>query len=534
MSEPAGKTAPPADRPNVLFLITDQHRADHVGFGGNPVVRTPNLDALAGRGTVFENAWVANPICMPNRSTLLTGRVPTAHGVIFNDRSLDWGANTHARQFRQAGYRTALIGKSHLQHGMSRNSVEPVDAEGAIDDPYEPGWNTFEDFERYEGGPPEIPGSFYGFDHVELAIDHGSRITGHHLHWALDKGGRYEDLVVPYDESSPAEQRHRSWWQIYRAPYDPALHSSSFVADRTVAFIEEAAAAGDPWLAWASFPDPHHPMCPPGDWFDRHRPEDMELPATIDDPLTDAVGYIRHVSRIHPSKQRMWVQPCGVAGDYDLVRAAIAATYGMIELIDDRVGQILDAVERLDQSRDTIVVFTSDHGDMMGDHHLMLKGRMHYRGTLQVPLIIADPRRARSRTPSRTRSLVGSLDMTPTLLELGGLTPYDGIQGTSLVPVLDDAEAGVRDHVLIEDDLPSALAAQRRAATKVRTLVTDTCKYTRFSNGEEQLFDLQADPDELSPLGHSDPAARANMVERLAAALIDVADDARGTPLGAH
>lgn len=529
MSDQSQQSPEAVNKPNVLFIITDQQRADHVGFAGNQVVRTPHLDALAARGTVFDNAWVANPICMPNRSTLLTGRMPTAHGVIFNDRSLDWGANTHARQFAEAGYRTALIGKSHLQHGMSRNSIAEASGQGAIDDPYEPGWDTFEDFERYEVDAPEIPGSFYGFDHVEIAIDHGSRITGHHLHWALDKGGKYEDLVVPYDETSPGSDRNHSWWQVYRAPYGAELHSSSFVADRTVAFIEEAAAAGDPWLAWASFPDPHHPMCAPGEWFDRHRPEDMELPATIDDPLTEAIGYIRQVSQIHPSKQRAWVQPCGVAGDYDLVRAAIAATYGMIELIDDRVGQILAAIERLDQTRDTIVVFTADHGDMMGDHHLMLKGRMHYKGTLQVPMVIVDP----TRTAARTNSLVGSIDMTSTLLALGGLDPYSGIQGTSLVPVLDDPGAEIRDHVLIEDDLPAELATQRRVSPKMRTLVTDTHKYTRLGNGEEQLFDLEADSDELQPLGASDPAQRNAMLDRMVAALIDTADDARGTPLEA-
>ena len=103
-------------KPNVLFIMTDQHRADHVGFMGNSTVRTPNLDALAASGCVFDNAWVANPVCMPNRATILTGRLPTAHGVIFNDRSLDWYANTFVRQLRSSGYRTALLGKSHLQH----------------------------------------------------------------------------------------------------------------------------------------------------------------------------------------------------------------------------------------------------------------------------------------------------------------------------------------------------------------------------------------------------------------------------------
>ncbi|MEE4201316.1 sulfatase-like hydrolase/transferase [Erythrobacter sp.] len=102
-------------RPNILVIMTDQHRADHTGFGGNRIVRTPNLDALASRGMVFDRAYVANPICMPNRATLMTGRMPSDHGVRFNGLSLDWGANTYARVAREAGYRTAMIGKSHLQ-----------------------------------------------------------------------------------------------------------------------------------------------------------------------------------------------------------------------------------------------------------------------------------------------------------------------------------------------------------------------------------------------------------------------------------
>ena len=138
--------------PNVLFIITDQHRADHVGFRGNEVVRTPHLDAIAARGAVFENAWVANPVCMPNRSSIMTSRMPSVHGVVFNDRSLEWGAATHVRQFHSAGYRTALIGKSHLQHGMSRNSVYRTDQTAAVDHGYDEGWDSLEHFERYEQG----------------------------------------------------------------------------------------------------------------------------------------------------------------------------------------------------------------------------------------------------------------------------------------------------------------------------------------------------------------------------------------------
>ncbi|MFV0257128.1 MAG: sulfatase [Acidimicrobiales bacterium] len=520
-----------ADRsqPNVLFIITDQQRADHAGYMGNPVVRTPHLDGLAARGTVFDNAWVNNPVCMPNRSTIVTGRMPTAHGVVFNDRSLEWGANTHIRTFRDAGYRTALIGKSHLQHGMSRNSVVPVEHGPAVDDPYPPGWDTLENFERYlDGTAPEIDGSFYGFDTVELAIDHGSRISGHHYLWAQERGAPAEWLMAPMSDEAPGSDRYKGWWQIYRAPYDPELHSSSYVADRTSAFIEESASAGRPWLAWASFPDPHHPMCPPGDWFDRHDPADMVVPSTVDDPLVDAPGYVQRFASIHPSTQRMWVQPCGVAGDHDLVRHALAATYGMVELIDDRIGRILATVDAVGATDNTIVVVTADHGDMMGDHGLMLKGYMHYRGTLQIPLVVVDP----TRGPGRTGSLAASIDIGPTLLGLVGLPTYDGIQGVSLAPVLDDRSASVRDHVLVEDDAPAAIPGP--IPKKNRTVIDASgLKYTRHSTGEDQLFDLAADPDERVQLAPRDGTRRALMMERLADALMEADDTARHTPIAA-
>ena len=256
-------------KPNVLFIITDQHRADHVGFMGNEVVRTPNLDRLAARGRVFENAWVANPVCMPNRCSIMTGRMPTAHGVIFNDRSLEWTANTFVRRFRETGYRTGLLGKSHLQHGMSKNAVVPFRGQGAGSLPFPDGWDQVEDFERYLESTPEMPADFYGFEHVELAIDHGARVSGHHLRWALSKGGQFDDLFVEYDADAPGQNRSENWWQIYQTPYAEDLHSTTFVAERTMDFIRTSAAQGTPWLAWCSFPDPHHPLTPPGDWFFR-------------------------------------------------------------------------------------------------------------------------------------------------------------------------------------------------------------------------------------------------------------------------
>ncbi len=197
------------ERPNVLFVITDQQRADHVGFAGNSVVRTPHLDALAGRGTVFDRCHVANPICTPNRASLLTGRVPSAHGAIFNDRSLPWSANTFVRRLRECGYQTGLIGKAHFQHGISRDTVQQSQLPPALSDPYPEGWDRWEDPDRYLEAPLEIPPDFYGFDHTELVLDHGGVASGHQLHWALAKGGDRKRLTEGNQPDGPGNKRSK-------------------------------------------------------------------------------------------------------------------------------------------------------------------------------------------------------------------------------------------------------------------------------------------------------------------------------------
>ena len=512
-------------QPNVLFIITDQQRADHVGFMGNDVVRTPHLDALASSGKVFENAWVANPVCMPNRCSIMTGRMPTAHGVIFNDRTLDWGANTFVRRFRANGYQTGLIGKSHLQHGMSKNSVVPFRGEPVMASAYPKGWDQIEDFERYLNATPQDPEDFYGFGHIELSIDHGARASGHHLRWALENNANIEDLFVEYNANAPGQHRSEEWWQIYQPPYAEEFHSTRFVTERTCEFIEKSHNAQQPWLAWCSFPDPHHPMTPPGEWFFRHRPEDMQLPESRFDSLEHAPAHLRGFAGMHPSKQRDWVTPCGYGND-KLLSQAIAATYGMIEMVDDGVGKILEQLDALGIADNTIVVFTSDHGDMMGDHGLFLKGFMHYRGTLQVPLVISSP----SADPGRTSALASSLDLGPTLMEMCDIEAYDGIQGQSLKPLVEDSAASVRDYCLIEDDIATVTAKLTPIPGKTRTLITQQQRYTRNSNGEEQLFDLQEDPNEMNDIRLQDNLRRLQMVEKLADALIEVDDVGRGAP----
>tara|TARA_R110002072_G_scaffold1598_3_gene13564 strand:+ start:20929 stop:22503 length:1575 start_codon:yes stop_codon:yes gene_type:complete len=513
------------DQPlNILFIITDQQRADHNGFMGNTILETPNLDRLASNAMVFENAWVSNPVCMPNRSTILTGRMPSSHGVTFNDRSLDPNSNTFAKVFRKSGYRTGLIGKSHLQHGVSKNSMIPFRGESSMATSHPMGWNEIEDCERYFAGNPTDPADFYGFDKIDLSIDHGAKISGHHFQWALDRGANREDILVHQDDDGPAQHRSKNWRQIFQPPYSEDIHSTTFVTDQTIAFIEDANQEQKPWLAWCSFPDPHHPMTPPGKWFHRYRPEDMVLPESRFDPLTDAPKHLQAISKIHPKDQRNYVAPCGYGND-ELLAEAIAATYGMIGMVDEGIGKILGKLETLGIRDNTIVVFTSDHGDMMGEHSLFLKGFMHYRGTLQVPLVIDLP----GATAGRSSSLASSIDLGPTLLELCGLDAYDGIQGKSLQSIIQDPAARIRDSVLVEDDVPIVTSKLAHLPARIRTVITDTHRYTTNSAKEEQLYDLLADPNEMNSMTNNQSAlgdARAHLIQLMMSA----DDSSRGAP----
>ena len=517
---PEASASPRAKRPNVLLIITDQQRADHVGFGGNEILRTPNLDALAARGTQFDRCYVANPICMPNRCSILTGRVPTAHGVLFNDRSLAWSANTFVRVMRGAGYQTGLVGKSHIQHGLSADQAPVPEQEPALGDPYTEGWDTWEHPERYWRGPVEVPDDFYGFGHVEFAIGHGDIVGGHHLRWALERGGELEALSGEWGPERPARTRYADWWQVYQPTVPESLYSTTFVTQRSIAWIEKAAAASEPWFLQCSYPDPHHPFTPPGDWWDAYDPELMPVSETFDDPLEDAPRHLRAFRGLKPGRNP--VQMFGPTRDQ--VRHARAAEYGMLELVDQGVGQLLTGLERSGAANDTIVIFTSDHGDMFGDHGLMLKGWMHYQGCLRVPLVIARPGQAHART----HSLVSSLDLAQTVLELCELEPYDGMQGVSLGPVLEDPAASVRDHVYIEDDFPNH-ARMPLLPAQTRTLISAAGRISRYSTGEVEVFDLEGDPQELTNLA-SRPEGRDrrfHLGERLTDSLLRYSDIAR-------
>ena len=506
--------------PNVLIIMTDQHRPDHTGFGGNPVVKTPHLDAIAARATRFERCFVSNPICMPNRSTIVTGRLPSVHGTRFNGIPLAWDSNTFMRVLRKAGYRTAYFGKSHLQNmGEAKQISQAIWAKAPEQDAHldtgPSGWGEWEYGERHKREKVEIPEDFYGLDEVDLTVNHSDQCSGHYYQWLLEQGVDPQKLQGPGN----ALPHDALWNQVWRTAVPEDLYPTRYIAARTAAFLEGHAGDERPFLAFCSFPDPHHPFTPPGRYFDLYDPKDMPLPTSFGDPHSDSPAHYR-VKASYRGKQGAPMAPW--APTEAQYREMAATEYGMITMIDDGVGRVLSALEASGMAEDTILLFTSDHGDMFGDHGMMLKAGMHYEGCTRVPLLISVP----GKSPGVSSSLVSSLDLAQTVLDLTGQPEYQGMQGTSLAPILDDPSARVRDHVLVEEDEMFDLAGVGDML-RMRTLITEEARLTLYrGSAEGELFELESDPQEMKNLYASSAgkALRAEMAERLARAQMDYAD----------
>lgn len=508
--------APPSRPLNVLLVMTDQQRADHVGFGGHPLVRTPNLDALAARGRRFDRCHVANPICMPNRASILTGRMPSVHGTRVNGIPLDWRANTFARVLRSRGYDTALVGKAHFQNmgqpGLGDQRPDGVGDAMVRDLP--PDWDLWEEASRHLVEWIDLPPDYYGFDHVDLVTGHTDAASGHYVHWLRNRG------VEPGDVRGvrTALERFDGWNQVYQSCLPTELYHTSYVAERACAQLERVAHQQLPFLLQVSFPDPHHPFGPPGEYFHRHDPAVIPLPATWNDDLSGAPPHIRAIAA-DVGQQHFVVQPFRPTEEQ--YRHAAAAELGMIELLDDAIGQILGALTAHGLAESTLVIFTSDHGEMMGDHGLILKGTMHYAGCTRVPLVVSGP----NVEPGSSDALVSSLDIPQTILDCTESPPYSGMQGRSLRPLLTESATAVRDSILIEEDQPFD-AYRTGHGMRMRSLITEESRLTVYDGTDFiELYDLAADPDEMTNLAAGDSGADVQpALEALVRSLIEHGD----------
>ena len=377
------------DRPNFILFITDQHRADFLGCMGHPVLRTPNIDAIAEAGTVWDRFYVASPVCMPNRASLMTCRMPSSHGVRSNGIPLDRRHVTFVELLREAGYKTALIGKSHLQNftGNPPMLKRPGAragfhrADGSLSEAVR------HDLQNYREESPDrdqgVSTPFYGFDHVDLVTDHGDACGGDYRRWLLEQDCDADRLT------GPENQLPHSYVcpQAVRTALPPDLYSTAYIADRASAWLRENADGGQPYFLMVSFPDPHHPFNPPGRYWDMYDPADMAVPDAF-----RVSGWTPppHVAGIINDREmgRAKLQGMGTIGAGEReAREARALTCGMISMIDDAIGRVRTAVS----GRPAVTIFTTDHGDHLGDHRLMFKGAEQYEQLTRVPFIWSDP-----------------------------------------------------------------------------------------------------------------------------------------------
>lgn len=524
------------DRPNVLFIITDQLRSDHTGFGGNSVVKTPNLDRLADESVRFRRAYCAHPLCGPSRRTLLTGRMPSVHGSWDNGTPLDWDANTFVRVLREHGYRTGHVGKSHIQEIFDRPppnagddipTVYPPEGEGkAINPTWGADWDQWELGSRHKKEWVEMPEDYYGFDSAEIICGHEDLPSGHYLHWAKQRAkqkGLDLDLI---GGPQNALQRYDGWNQVYQSSVLEELYPTTYVTQRSIDFLEKSQDDDRPFFLFASYPDPHHPFTAPGRYYDMYDPDDVPLPDTFYDTHEASMPHIQAMIRERGKDHR---GPFPFSIDEEQYRHASAVQYGLISMIDDGIGQILATLKQLGVDENTIVVFTSDHGDMFGDHGLMLKHAIHYQSVINIPLLIKAP----GIEAGQTDSMASLLDIGRTILDLTNCPTYQGMQGHSLVPALHDTSVAVRDRVLIEEGMPLDVTRQGSAYC-LRTLVTEEARLTIYEGFEHgELFDLQNDPDELNNLFAKPEGQplRAKMMEKLVYTMMAYSNQGKVPPI---
>ena len=496
-------------RPNFLFIITDQHRADHLGCYGHPVLKTPNIDQIADRGRLFEKFYVACAVCQPNRSTLMTGRMPSLHGVRSNGIPLDKKQNTFVDLMRVQGYRTGLIGKSHLMNMESREPFyerpESTGNKTPVPDKFKTAVPVDHDDDFYQQEQPhnwseksdfQIQLPFYGFEHVDLQTKHGDLVGGDYLRWLEEKHENSKTLKGPEN----SQEHQYSAPQAWRTSIPEELYPTSYVTKKTVSFLEDFAQEdqNQPLFLMLSYTDPHHPFTPPGKYWDMYDPKDMAVPASFYSNVAPPPNVAWAYGKREDGSQVTTSQNLFATQNEDELRQSMALTCGMISMIDDSVGQVLQKLEELGLAENTVVIFTSDHGDLLGDHQLILKGPIHYNGLIRVPFIWADPEN--EGKTGKTSAVSGTLDIAQTVLDRAGLEPYYGIQGRSLMPeIMGEEDTGPGAVIIEQEDQRKYFGLE--PPLRLRTLVTERYRMTIYhGNDWGEIYDLSNDPAEINNL----------------------------------
>ena len=448
-------------RPNIILFMADQLRFDALGCYGNTQIHTPNIDRIALNGSTFDNHFVQNPVCSPSRCTVLTGRYPKNHGTRDNGIPLRDEEITLPEVLRDSGYLTAAIGKMHITTQFLPKEDEQED------------W----------------PEDHYGFDIIHTTCD---TKTGEYLNWLMEKSpADYAEVKLQgerkmkEDRASAADKDTSGPPQVYKSAINPEYHQSAWIADRAIELIEQS--TGDqPFFAFCSFVDPHHPFDPPEPYASMYDPDELEAPIWREGELDDKPPHFRKARTGHGFSNEKYDYEKLTGHDWGCVKAAY---YGMVSLVDHNIGRVLDAVERKGIENDTLILFTNDHGELLGDHGLLFKGPFHYDSIIKAPMIIKWP----GVVPkgSRYSQVTEHTDILPTILEYAGVRPPYGVQGSSMAPILRGDKGAGREYAMTEFNCYDW-------GLSVKTLTGRDYKLTYYAGQDYgELYDRNADPEEI-------------------------------------
>ncbi len=466
----AGASLQVPSRPNILWICTDQQRWDTLGVFGNQQIRTPNLDRLAKQGVAFSRAYSQSPICTPSRASFMTGLYPSSVHVHRNGNShfpVETTPRLISRLLADGGYDCGLVGKLHLSSTWQR--VEPRIPDG---------------FRRFEWSHHPRSEPFWPVE------------SHAYQRWLRDQGASWDKLYKVKKISGYPDP--------YQAGMPERYHEVTWGAGETIAAIRGG--LRKPWFQCMHVFAPHPPFDPAPEYLERMKPADFA------DPLYrpgEEVTQERYSRIDHQTRKP-------VAPNTYQARHMKAAYAAMVEHIDHEVGRILETLETTGQRANTIVVFFSDHGEMLGDHCLRQKGCRFYEGAVRIPLLISWPGRFRENLISR--ELVELTDIVPTLLDTLGIAAPSTMNGRSLVPVLTGTSNGARHRDFVRAEYHDTLELPDKThATMLRDERYKLVIYHGHQLGE--LYDLREDPSEFHNL-FDDPRGQQPR-KRLTEAMLD-------------
>lgn len=469
-------------KPNFLFIMADQLRADYLACAGRAGLKTPTLDRLAAEGARFTRAFCNAPVCGPSRMSFYTGRYPGSHGATYNNVPLRVGEPTLGDHLRPLGYRVALVGKTHMRadlEGMRRLGIDPGSSLGVL--ARECG---FEPYERDDGLHPDVEVD------PDLAYNRYLREQGfggdNPWHeWAnsgLDEHGQLASGWFLRNAHLPARV--------------PEEHSeTAYMTKRAMDFIRES--EDQPWCLHLSYIKPHWPYIAPAPYHELYGAEDVPV-ANRSEAEREALHPVVEAFRLHEESENFSRE--------EVRRHVIPAYMGLITQLDDHLGRLFAFLKERGEWENTVIVFTSDHGDFLGDHWLGEKEIM-YEEALRIPMLVRLPGAVQGLVSD---ALVESIDLVPTFLELaGGEDKPHVLEGRSLLPLLRGETPPWRDAVFAEIDYSFrqarhtlGVAPHEARAWMVRTA---RWKYIEYQGFRPQLFDLENDPAEQQDLA-ADPA----------------------------